>query len=116
MVPLRVRVPAPVLVMPPLFVASKSVIFELIVVIAPELRTPIVPEVKSLNVRGCVAPFANVTLPVVALFAKVHAVALAVAEVLPFPAPKVSVADPVVFEIVTEFDELKPWLKDIELA
>jgi hypothetical protein len=52
----------------------------------------------------------------VALFASVHVVAFAVAEVLPFPAPKVKVAVPVVFAIVTEFDELKPWLKDMELA
>jgi hypothetical protein len=61
-------------------------------------------------------PLEKVTFPVVALLARVHAVALAETEALPFPAPKVSVADPVVFEIVTEFDELKPWLKDIELA
>jgi hypothetical protein len=82
---------------------------ELIVVIAPELRTPIVPEVKSFNVSGWVAPFAKVTFPVVALLARVHAVALAETEVLPFPAPNVRVLavppDPFVKEVV--FEELK---------
>jgi len=97
------------LVIPPLSVASKSMMLELIVVIAPELRTPIVPEVKSFNVSGWVAPFAKVTFPVVALLARVHAVALAETEVLPFPAPNVRVLavppDPFVKEVV--FEELK---------
>lgn len=116
LVPLRVSVPAPVLVMPPLFVASKSVMFELIVVIAPELTTLIFPEVKSLKASGPV-PFANVTFPVVALFARVHAVALAVTEVLPLPAPNVMDAadnEPFVMDVV--FVELKPCSKLIEFA
>lgn len=116
--PLRVRVPAPVLVMPPLSVPLKSVILELIVVIAPELRTPIVPEVKSFNVSGWVAPFAKVTFPVVALLARFHTVALAETEVLPFPAPSVRVLavapDPFVKDVV--FVELNPSLNVIEVA
>ena len=102
--PVRVRVPAPVLVMPPVMVASQFVIFELIAVIAPELRTLIFPVVNNLIVSGCDAPFANVTFPVVALLARVHAVALAETEVLPFPAPNVRVLavapDPFVNEVV----------------
>ena len=107
--PVRVRVPAPVLVMPPVMVAFQFVIFELIAVIAPELRTLIFPVVNNLIVSDWVAPFANVTFPVVALLARVHAVALAETEVLPFPAPNVRVLavddDPFVKEVV--FEELK---------
>ena len=110
--------PAPVLVMPPVMVASQFVIFELIAVIAPELRTLIFPVVKSLNVSGCDAPFAKVTFPVVALLARVHAVALAETEVLPFPAPNVRVlavpADPFVKAVVLV--ELNPSLNVIEVA
>ena len=47
--PVRVRVPAPVFVMPPLSVASKSVMLELIVMVELEF-VDIVPDVKSLRV------------------------------------------------------------------
>lgn len=115
--PLRVSVPAPVLVIPPVIVAFQFVIFELIAVIAPELRTLIFPVVKSFNVSST-APFAKVTFPVVALLARFHAVALAETEVLPFPAPNVRVlavpADPFVMDVV--FVELKPCSKATEFA
>ena len=113
---MRVRVPAPVLVIPPLFVALKSVMFEPIVDIAPALRTLIFPEVKSLNVSAPV-PLVKVTFPVVALFAKVQEVAFASTEALPFPAPNVrllAVPEPFVMDVV--FVELKPCSKVTELA
>lgn len=116
MVPLNVSVPTPVLVMPPLLLASKSVMFEPIAVIAPVLRTLIFPEVKSFNVSAPV-PFVKITFPVVALFASVHVVAFAETEVLPFPAPKVidaAAAAPFVMAVV--FVELKPCSKLIEFA
>ena len=116
MVPLRVSVPAPVLVIPPVIVAFQFVIFELIAVIAPELRTLIFPVVKSFNVSAP-TPFANATFPVVALLASVHVVAFAETEVLPFPAPKViDAADAELFVIAVVFVELKPCSKLIEFA
>ena len=114
--PLSVSVPAPVLVMPPLLLASKSVMFEPIAVIAPVLRTLIFPEVKSFNVSAPV-PFVKITFPVVALFARVHVVAFAETEVLPFPAPNVrvlAVPDPFVMDVV--FVELKPCSNATEFA
>ena len=108
MVPFRVRVPKPVLVIPPLLLESKSVILEPIAVMAPALRTLIFPVVKSLIVKGP-EPFANVTLPVIALFVRDQAVALAVTEELPFPAPNVKLlAVPEPFVIVVLFKELNP--------
>ena len=114
--PLRVRVPAPVLVMPPVIVPFQFVMFELIVVIAPEFTTLIFPELNSLISMPPV-PLEKVTFPVVALLASVHVVALAEFEELPFPAPNVILLPPaVLFNMLVAFDELKPWLKEMELA
>ena len=110
--------PAPLLVIPPVRVAFQFVTFELIAVIAPELRILTFPVVNSLRVIGCEAPFVNVILPVVALFARVHGVALAEIELLPFPAPNVRVLadEPEPFVNEVAFVELNPSLNVIEVA
>jgi hypothetical protein len=109
---LKVRVPVPSLVIPPVRPEPKSWIRDEIATVAL-LETLIVPLPKRDRVKGLLAPSANVTVPEEAL--SVMDQAAAVLAVLPFALPRTNVlpaaADP--FVIVVVFVLLKPSRKVI---
>jgi len=110
--PDRTSIPAPAFVIPPVCVASKSVIAEESAIVEPAAAV-IVPLLKSFKVSARLGemPSANVTVPELAL--SVSDQAVAVVRALPFTLPKTRLLAVVVLPFVIDvvLVELKPFWK-----